>query len=300
MELAELQELIARGESNRLELKRTTGELREALKTLCGFLNSSGGRVLFGVNRKGTIEGQQVSEQTLHKITSGFERFEPPAVIHIERVEHERGREVIVLTADPSHEGVPFTFDGRAYERIGNTTRKMSQERYETLLLDRAHARRRWENQPAVDVDLDQLDREEILRTRETAIRERRISAETSTDIGDVLDRLGLRRNGVVTQAALVLYGTRFMPDYPQSMLKMGRFRGTKITGDILDNRQEYLNAFAIVREGMAFLDRTLPLAAHFTEGEIFREDRLAVPPDALRELLLNAVMHRDYARPGG
>ena len=173
------------------------------------------------------------------------------------------------------------------------------QERYETLLLDRAHARRRWENQPAVDVRLDELDHEEILRTREAAIQQRRISAGTSTDVGDILDRLGLRRGGVITQAAQVLYGTRFLPDYPQGLLKMGRFRGTKITGDILDNKQEHLHAFAIVREAMAFLDRTLPLAARFPEGEIFREDRLPVPADALREILLNAVMHRDYSDPG-
>ena len=35
-------------------------------------------------------------------------------------------------------------------------------------------------------------------------------------------------------------------------------------------------------------------------KGEIFREDRLPVPPDALREIILNAVMHRDYADPSG
>jgi hypothetical protein len=47
-------------------------------------------------------------------------------------------------------------------------------------------------------------------------------------------DRLGLRHDGVTTQAVQDLYGNRFMPDYPQCLLKMSRFRGTKITGDIL------------------------------------------------------------------
>ena len=82
---------------------------------------------------------------------------------------------------------------------MGNTTRKMSQARYESLLLDRAHSRRRWENQPAVDVRLKDLDREEILRTRDEAIRGRRISAGTGMDPGEVLDRLGLQRDGVLT-----------------------------------------------------------------------------------------------------
>lgn len=104
--------------------------------------------------------------------------------------------------------------------------------------------------------------------------------------------------DGKVTQAAQMLYGTRFLPDYPQGLLKLGRFRGTKITGDILDNKQEHMHAFAMVREAIAWLDRTLPLSAHFPKGSIFREDRQPVPAEALREVILNAVMHRDYSRP--
>lgn len=134
------------------------------------------------------------------------------------------------------------------------------------------------------------------MRTKQAAIEQRRISAGTSEDIGDIFDRLGLRINGQITNAAQVLYGTKFLPYYVQCTLKMGRFRGTKITGDILDSKHEHMHAFAMVREGMAFLDRTLPLAARFPEGKIFREDRLPVPANALREILLNAVMHRDYA----
>jgi ATP-dependent DNA helicase RecG len=55
-----------------------------------------------------------------------------------------------------------------------------------------------------------------------------------------------------------------------------------------------------MVREGMAFLERTLPLGARFPEGKIFREDRFPIPLSALREILLNAVMHRDYSYYGG
>lgn len=298
--LAELSRLLKQGEGPTLEFKRSTGELQEGLRTICAFLNDSGGRVLFGVNRKGVAEGQQVSEQTIHEMTAAFERFEPPALIKIGRIKVGHGREVIVLMVERNAEAVPFTFEGRPFTRVGNTTRKMSQGRYESLLLERAHAKRRWENQPADGITLKTLDREEILRTREAAIEQRRISAETSRNIGDILDRLGLRIDGKITQAAQVLYGTTFLPYYAQCVLKMGRFRGTEVTGDILDNKQEHMNAFAMVREGVAFLDRTLPLAARFPEGKIFREDRLPVPPNALREILLNAVMHRDYADYSG
>ncbi|MCB9508344.1 MAG: hypothetical protein H6698_08225 [Myxococcales bacterium] len=136
------------------------------------------------------------------------------------------------------------------------------------------------------------------MRTRATAIEQRRLSAGTSTDVGDILDRLGLRIDGQVTHAAQLLYGTKFLPNYPQALLKLGRFRGPRITGDILDNRQEYLHAFAMVREAIAWLDRTLPLSARFPRGAINREDRLPVPAEALREIVLNAVIHRDVSHP--
>lgn len=170
-----------------------------------------------------------------------LDRFEPPAPVDTEIVPVNQGgqRSVIVLRAADTADGLPFTYDGRPYQRVGTTTTRMPQDRYDALLLERMHARRRWENQRAVGVRLEDLDHEEILRTRDDAIRHRRISAGTSTDVGDILDRLGLRVDGELTQAAQMLYGTRFLPDYPQAKLKLGRFRGTKITGDILDNKQE-------------------------------------------------------------
>ncbi len=298
MNAADIEALVAKGESETLELKRSTGELRRAGETLCAFLNGEGGHVVIGVAPDGRILGQQVSDSTLRDIAAMLRRFEPPARVEIDRVDVGGGRTVIVLNAPSAREHAPFIFDGKAYRRVGSTTSVMPQEEYGRLLLDRNHSRHRWENQPAVDADLDDLDQEEILRTRQAAIEQRRLSAGTSMDIGDILDRLGLRIDGKITQAAQMLYGTKFLPDYPQGLLKLGRFRGTKITGDILDNKQEHMHAFAMVHEAIAWLDRTLPLAARFPKGSIFREDRLPVPADALREVILNAVMHRDYSAP--
>lgn len=296
----ELERLLKQGEGPCLEFKRSTGEMKGAMQTLCAFLNGPGGMVLFGVRPDGTVEGQRVSDQTLRDIAQVLDRFEPPVNLPVERLPVGKGREILILRVEGTSDSIPFTFEGRPYERVSSTTRKMSQDRYEKLLLERGHAKRRWENVPAEGLTLKELDHKEILRTRELAIQQNRISPDTSRDIGDILDRLGLRRNGILTQAAQVLYGTEFLSDYPQCLLKMGRFRGTEITGEIVDNRQEHMHAFGMVREGMAFLERTLPLGARFPEGKIFREDRFPVPLNALREILLNAVMHRDYSYVGG
>ena len=296
----ELSVLLTQGEGETIEFKRSTGELKEAMRTLCAFLNGIGGTVLFGIRPDGTIEGQEVSDRTLRDIAQAADRFEPPAHVSVHRVNVKATRDVIAVVVEGGRETRPFVYEGHAYERVSSTTRRMPQAKYERLLVERGHAKRRWENLPAEGLTLKDLDRKEILRTRELAIQQNRISPDTNRDIGEVLDRLGLRVEGVLTQAAHMLYGKKFLPDYPHCLLKMGRFRGTEITGEIVDNRQENMNAFAMVREGMAFLERTMPLGARFPEGQIFREDRFPVPLDALREILLNAVMHRDYSHYSG
>ena len=296
----ELPALVSQGESDTIEFKRSTGEMKEAMQTLCAFLNGMGGTVLFGVKPNGAIEGQEVSDQTLRDIVQAADRFEPPAHVSIHRVKVKAARDVILIVAEGGREMRPFVYEGHAYERVSSTTRRMPQPKYERLLVERGHAKRRWENLPAEGLALKDLDRKEILRTRELAIQQNRISPDTSRDIGEILDRLGLRIDGVLTQAALMLYGKRFLPNYTQCLLKLGRFRGTEITGEIVDNRQEHMNAFAMVREGMEFLKRTMPLGARFPAGEVFREDRFPIPLDALREILLNAVMHRDYSHYSG
>lgn len=296
----EVAALVKRGEGETLEFKRSTGKLQEAMQTLCAFLNGSGGTVLFGVRPEGAVEGQDVTDKTIREIAQSAARFEPPAQVSIQRIKVKEGREVVAVAVSSGLDVRPYTYEGHPYERVGSTTRRMPQAKYERLLIERGHPKRRWENLPAEGLALKDLDRREILRTRELAIQQNRISPDTRRDMGEILDRLRLRVDGVLTRAAQVLYGKELLPDYPQCLLKMGRFRGTRVTGPIVDNRQEHMNAFAMVREGMEFLRKTMPLGARFPPGEIFREDRFPVPLDALREILLNAVMHRDYSSASG
>lgn len=191
MNLADVERMIAGGESVNVEFKRSTGQLTRAAETLCAFLNGEGGTILLGVTEIGRVLGQEVSDKTRREIAAVLDRFEPPAPADVEYLDlNDSGTKVIVIRCRAQGESRPFTFDGRAYQRVQSTTSVMPQERYEAMLLERAHARRRWENQPAVGVRLEDLDHEEILRTRDAAIRQHRISAGTSTDIGDILDRI--------------------------------------------------------------------------------------------------------------
>ena len=82
----ELTSLLKQGEGKTLEFKRSTGELREALQTVCAFLNGSGGMVLLGVRPDGIPEGQQVTDRTLREIAQASDHFEPPVNLPVERL----------------------------------------------------------------------------------------------------------------------------------------------------------------------------------------------------------------------
>ena len=299
MDLVEIQRLVAGGETATVEFKKTTAELTRAAETLCGFLNAQGGVVLIGVAPNGRVVGQHVSDTTIRDIAAALARFEPPGHVEIDRVAVRDEREVIVLRAGHAPEQPPFVFHGKPYRRVGTTTSILPQAQYNELLLRRDHATRRWENAQAPDVKVESLDHEEILRTVRLGIEVGRLPESTGTKVPDILDRLGLRKDGVLLNAAVVLYGTRFLPDYPQCQLRLARFKGID-KSEFLDQRQIDGHAFLLLEEAMMFLRRHLPVAGRILPGLIERVDEPLFPLAALREALVNALCHREYAHPGG
>ena len=299
MDINELKKLVSAGESETVELKKSTGQLRRAAETLCGMLNGNGGRVLIGVTPEGRILGQTISDKTLREVAEVFQKFEPPAFITQIRVNAADKKEALVLEAIPNPESRPYAFDGRPYQRIGSTTSILPQATYQRLLNERAHSRIRWENQAAEGYDIANLDSEEILRTVRLGIASGRLPESTGSGISDILERLGLLLDGRPNQASIVLFGTRFIPDYPQCHLRLARFSGVN-KSEFLDQRQIEGHAFHLLEEGMLFLRRHLPVAGRIIPGLFEREDEPLFPLEALREALVNAFCHRDYTIVGG
>ena len=300
MTFEELAQLIAAGESETLEFKKSTGQLQRAGETLCAFLNGQGGRVVFGVTDQGKAVGQDVTDTTLQGIADILRRLEPAVYIPLTPVLLPGSdRQMLVLEAWPAPGKQLYVFDGKAYRRIGTTTSVMPQDQYQTMLLARAHSQHRWENAPATGISLTDLDGEEIHKTLQTSIDVGRLRGEVAEDTADILDRLGLRADGVLLNAAVVLFSKKMLPYYSQCHIRMARFKGTTKT-EFIDNKQVYGHALQLLREAQIFLERHLPVAGRIVEGIMERQDRPLFPPLAIREALVNALCHRDYSNPGG
>ena len=297
MTLGELRALVAEGESERLELKKTTAELRAGMETLCAMLNGNGGQVIFGVTDGGRILGQQVSDRTLRDVAAELAKLEPTAVVSQNRVPISDTRDVLILEViDRSQE--PYTYAGRAFRRVGPTTSQMPQPEYERRLLERAHPQQRWENQPAHRHQITDLDEEEILRAVRDAHYAGRLESDVMNPV-EALRKLNLVENDQPNQAAVVAFAKNPLPDYPQCALRMARFRGVT-KSEFLDQRQLTGNAFVLLHEAELFLRRHLPVRGRFESGRMERIDEPLFPPLALREALVNALCHRDYAIYGG
>ena len=300
MMLDDITRLIAAGESETLEFKKTTGERREAAKTVCAMLNNRGGIIFIGVTPEGVVTGQQVGERTIEDVSAEFQRIEPPAFPSIDRVPLAGGREVLVVRVNRG-DMIPYRYRGNAYRRVGNTNWRMPRDAEDQMFLERVHGEQRWENQPAVGWSVDDLDLAELQRTVDESIRRGRTANPISREPNELLRGLGLVKDGVLLRAALVLFGNnaRLEAEMPQCLLRVARFRGVGRT-EFLDNRQFRGNAFALLSHAEHFLIQNLPVAGRVVPDSFVRVDEPLYPPLALREALANALCHRDYTSGGG
>jgi ATP-dependent DNA helicase RecG len=295
-----LKEWVAAGESETQEFKTTTGQRTDGAKTLCAMLNHRGGRVLFGVDPSGAANGQKVSDKTLEDVANELRHIEPPVRPVVDRMPAAGGLEVVVVCVQRGSRR-PYTYKNKAYRRVGTTTSEMPRDEFNRMLLEQFHAVERWENRAAEEWAVGDLDEAEIIRTVEEAVRRGRLEDPGTRNPTDLLRGLGLMKDGQVLRAAVVLFAKteRLLPDFPQCLLRLARFKGGDKT-EFADNRQYHGNAFDLLIRAERFLRDHLPVAGRVLPTLFEREDDPLYPPVALREALANAVCHRDYSVGGG
>jgi ATP-dependent DNA helicase RecG len=289
----ELKKLISKDETKNVELKKSTGELREGMHTACAFLNSDGGVLVFGVTPSLNIVGQIVSESTRRDIAQALAGIEPAVSPVIEYVDipGKPNLQVIVLRFNPWVYGQkPYTFHGKPYYRLESVTKAMPRDMYDERLRQNFPHQFSWEMRVADKITIGDLDEKKIRGLVRLGVEERRISEESlSEPIEVVLEKWDLLDNGKVRNAAAFLF-SRKKPIFYE--IRLARFRGTD-KNYFIDNQQAFGNFFELLDVGMGFFFKHLSLSGEI-KG-VMREEHLDVPVRALREALINALCHRDY-----
>ena len=283
-------------ETEKIEFKGTTGQLERGMETLCAFLNGEGGTVLFGVTDKGKITGQEVAGKTKETIGEAISRLEPSAGVQVFYVPMpDSEKKVIALHADNSMMERPFCYKGRPYMRFQNVTTVMPQDKYRQLLMQRGGSYS-WEAMTNPNLKIKDLDENAIMGAVRGGIRGGRLPETTIAEsIPAILEKFDLLHDGKLNNAAAVLFGRDFY-FYPQSLLRMARFKGTT-KDEFIDNQRITGNIYALLDAAMAFFFKHLSLSGKI-EG-LYREEELSVPYKALRECCINAFAHRFYHDSG-
>ena len=200
-------------------------------------------------------------------------------------------KNLILISVKPSPQK-PHTANGRPFKRVGKNTKAMSQGEYESLLLEKNKDKMQFdafECKGAKLVDIDQVKVKWFLRK---AKAERNFDIEPETPVKEALVRLGLIKNGKITNAAILLFGKNPQKIFLQAETRCARFKGIeplefidmKVFGrNILDQRDDVVE----------FIKEHIKLHAKIVEME--RAEKWEYPIEAIREAVTNALCHRDY-----
>src|SRR3989338_4473228 len=274
-------------ESESLELKTSTSELKEAVISIVAILNKhQKGEVYFGIKNSGEVVGQTVTENTIREISKTIsDNIEPKIFPKINEVTFE-GKKCVHVEFTGEH--VPYYAFGRAYIRVGDEDKKISSQELEKLILKKN--RILWEEEIS-EKNLKDVNEETLRDFVERANAAKRIDFKF-TNAKAVLNKLGLLKDGKLLKAAEVLFC-----DENQQEVQAAVFAGTnKLT--FLDIRQFKGNIFQLLQQSESYLKEHINWRAELKER--VRKEIPEIPLRAITEALVNSLCHRDYGNRKG
>ncbi len=256
------------------------------LKWIGGFANAQGGKIYIGKDDAGAVVGVEDYKRQMDEIPNKIKNnLGITAEVNLLQ---EDGKHYIEIVVQPY--SVPISLRGRYYYRSGSVKQELTGAGLNEFLLKRAG--QTWDNvieDDATFEDIDEASIKKYLRRAEEAGRLPDIDGLTTPEL---LDKLRLTKNGKLKRAAIVLFGKDPGRFYPNTFVKVGRFDDDDFT--IRFQELEDGNIIQVLDMVLRTLDRKFLIRNISFEG-MNRIETLEYPVPALREVLLNALIHRNY-----
>ena len=277
------------GEKHIIEYKRIWDD--EWLQWICGFANADGGTIYIGISNSGNVVGvqnpQKLMEDIPNKIVSKLGLY--PDVRLLDR----EGKEIIEIEVRPSQDAV--TLDGVLYKRVGATNQIVKGPALRDFYFRKLGAT--WDARIVPGATIDAIDPEAIQYFLRNGIDRGRLPKESINDSPEkVLRNLKVMTpDGQMTMAALLLFGKDPQQYCLNARIKIGRFGDSQaalmnqdlIDGDLIRMADRVMEALST---------RYLIHPIHYKRMR--REEPLEIPEDGMREILYNAIIHKDYTGP--
>ena len=273
------------GENQHVEWKESWRD--EYLKWVCGFADAEGGTLVIGRNDSGAVVGVKGARKLLEDLPNKVRDVLGIMVDVNLRTDAGRVYLEMAVAAYPN----PISVRGEYYYRSGSTNQALKGAALDRFLLRKQG--RHWDGVPVPHVAPKDLDTRVLARFRQLAARSKRLSAEMLQEPDAALiDKLHLKEGTYLKRAAVLL----FHPDPERlvtgAFVKVGFFANN---ADLLYHDEIHGDLFTQVDKTLDLL-LSKYLRAMISYDGVQRVETYPVPEPALREALLNAIAHKDYA----
>lgn len=254
------------------------------LKWVCGFANAQGGVIFIGKDDNGNVVGIDDSKKLMDDIPN---KIRNAMGITVEvNLQEEDGKYFIEIVTLPYT--VPVSLRGRYYFRSGSTKQELTGNSLNEFLLRKSG--KTWDDVIEPRATFDDIDENTFSAFLKMSEEKGRLPDVVGLTTQQIFEKLLLTENGQLKRAALVLFGKNPERFYPNTFVKIGRWEGN----NILFHDVEEGNLFTLLRNVTNKLNNDyLKQKIHF-EG-LYRVETGEYPREAMRGMLLNALVHRSY-----
>ncbi|MDL2263160.1 putative DNA binding domain-containing protein [Synergistaceae bacterium OttesenSCG-928-I11] len=256
------------------------------LAWICGFANAQGGSLYIGVDDSGKPIGLRNGRKLLEDLPN---KIRDALGITVNVDLHEGPPDYIVIEV-PSY-SIPISCKGAYYYRSGATNQRLTGAELESFILRRRGVN--WDSSPVPHANLSDIDELLVRDFCKNAVKKGRLDESVlSEPLDEIIGRLRLKNGEYLTNAALLLFGSEADRWFSSAYVKVGFF---ETDADLI--YQDEIRGPLFQQA-----DKTLELVyfkylkAKISYEGILREERYPYPKEALREALLNAIVHKDYA----
>lgn len=273
-------------ESQNVEYKRCWQD--KYLEWICGFANAQGAVMYFGVNDDHEVVGLEHVDRLMEDIPNKI--VTTMGIVVDVNLQESEGLEYIEVVIEPSN--IPINYKGKYYYRSGSTMQELRGPALQQFVLKKMG--RSWDDVTNDRATLDDIDRNAIDYFLRKGINAQRIpedQREASTQ--DVLTNLHLiDENGHLKNAALLLFGKDPLKFFTNVRFKIGRFGVDEADLLIQDVVEGNIIQMA---DRVVDLLKARYLVSPISFVGMNRVETLEIPIEALREILYNAITHKDY-----
>ena len=287
-----IKDLLKQDESGQLEFKEVVR--KDAIgKTICAFLNNEGGQLLIGIADNKEIKGIKDADKWQFEIEQFLIKELVPEAPVMVSVENYGDKQLLLIKVWEGSKQ-PYIFNGSIYYRRNDKTIQASSKEISELIHKRQETEIHWERQAALGVELEDLDIEEIKKTMDAALSDNKMK-DIKKEPLEFLSYYGLFQNGNFTNASVVLFAKKPSRFIPQSRVRVAFLDHGK-TGDVFkDDQLLEGNLFKNIEAIQQFFEKHLSFSRKFENNNWKRTDGYVFPMAALREGVMNALVHREY-----